>query len=191
MAADLLTVEGREGAMSRVYRHDAESLYWVLIWILACFRDGKLRGVPPEFELWKQPNWHMIVAERTGVIRKLDKYEARREEIFSGIDPDVMQGIWFYLRVPFDFDGPGTASRIGIFRRMKDSRPNGLMPKEKQELDALEAKLAYCSSVNFIRDVVEVDYFAGSREQEKAYELLEKKSMFDEAIEACPAPRSI
>ncbi|EEB94455.1 hypothetical protein MPER_06729 [Moniliophthora perniciosa FA553] len=100
MANDLLTVEGREGGVTRVYRHDAESLYLVLIWILACFRDGKLRGIPHEFNEWKQPSWQSIVASRAGEIRKLNKNEARRAEIFSGINSVVMQSIW-YLRRPF------------------------------------------------------------------------------------------
>uniref|UniRef100_A0A0W0FGD5 Uncharacterized protein n=1 Tax=Moniliophthora roreri TaxID=221103 RepID=A0A0W0FGD5_MONRR len=52
----------------------------------------------------------------------------------------------------------------------KARRPNGFLPKEEQEL---------------------VDYFARSQKQEKAYALLEKRFVFDTAIEACPAPSSI
>ncbi|EEB96731.1 hypothetical protein MPER_04086, partial [Moniliophthora perniciosa FA553] len=81
MASDLLTKKGMEGGVTRVYRHDAESLYWVLIWILARFRGGELlESLPREFEVWKQPSWHMIVAERAGAVDQLEDAEARREQ---------------------------------------------------------------------------------------------------------------
>uniref|UniRef100_A0A0W0FNM5 Fungal-type protein kinase domain-containing protein n=1 Tax=Moniliophthora roreri TaxID=221103 RepID=A0A0W0FNM5_MONRR len=191
MANDLLTDEGREGAVIRVYQHDTESLFLVLIWILARFRNGKLLQVrPPEFEVWKQQSWESIVARRTGALWKLDKDMGRRAEIFSGVNSVVVEDIW-YLRDSFTLNTSETTARIAQMKSKKARRPNGFLPKEEQELVGLETQLAHRNSLNFIRDMFEVDYFARSQEQEKAYALLEKRFVFDTAIEACPTPSSI
>uniref|UniRef100_A0A0W0F8E3 Uncharacterized protein n=1 Tax=Moniliophthora roreri TaxID=221103 RepID=A0A0W0F8E3_MONRR len=99
---------------------------------------------------------------------------ARRAEIFSGVDSAVVEDIW-YLRVPFTFDTSGITARIDQLKSKKVRRPNGFLPKEEQELAGLDTQLAHRNSLNFIRDVFEVDYFARSQEQGKAYALLEKR----------------
>ncbi|KAK7051282.1 hypothetical protein VNI00_004782 [Paramarasmius palmivorus] len=41
MASELLADTAMNGSVQKVYRHDVESFAWVLLWILAFFRDGK------------------------------------------------------------------------------------------------------------------------------------------------------
>ncbi|KAI3604003.1 other 1 protein kinase [Moniliophthora roreri] len=178
MANDLLTRQGREGAVTRVYRHDVESLFLVLIWILARFRDGKLLQVlPREFEVWKQESWHMIVAERAGAIQQLEDDMARRAEIFSGIDEPLQVNSWFLGR-PFDM-----ASADISFLKAK----RRFTPEKEAEL---QETLKHYNSLDFIEEVFKEVFFDGSQEREKAFALLRDKSRFDAAIKGCPAPRS-
>ncbi|ESK96381.1 other 1 protein kinase [Moniliophthora roreri MCA 2997] len=178
MANDLLTDEGREGAVTRVYRHDAESLFLVLIWILARFRDGMLLQVRPlEFEVWKQQSWESIVARRTGALRKLEKDMARRAEIFSGIDELLQVNSWSLGR-PFDM-----ASADISFLKAK----RRFTPEKEAEL---QETLKHYNSLDFIEEVFKEVFFDRSQEREKAFALLRDKSSFDAAIKGCPAPRS-
>uniref|UniRef100_A0A0W0G6B9 Fungal-type protein kinase domain-containing protein n=1 Tax=Moniliophthora roreri TaxID=221103 RepID=A0A0W0G6B9_MONRR len=178
MANDLLTDKGMKGAVTRVYRHDAESLYWVLIWILARFRDGKLlQARPPEFEMWKQQSWELIVTRRTGAIQQLEDDIARRAEIFSGIDEPLQIHSWFLGR-PFDM-----ASADISFLKAK----RRFTPEKEAEL---QETLKHYNSLDFIEEVFKEVFFDGSQEREKAFALLRDKSGFDAAIKGCPALRS-
>lgn len=47
MALDLLTEKGLVGGVEHVYRHDLESFWWVLVWIIFRLIGGKLRDNPP------------------------------------------------------------------------------------------------------------------------------------------------
>ncbi|KAG2129040.1 uncharacterized protein EDB93DRAFT_145386 [Suillus bovinus] len=42
MALDLLDEDGLEGKVTHLYRHDAESLVWVLVWVYLRYQGGKL-----------------------------------------------------------------------------------------------------------------------------------------------------
>ncbi|KAG2153590.1 uncharacterized protein EDB93DRAFT_1135630 [Suillus bovinus] len=42
MALDLLDEDGLEGKVTHLYRHDAESLVWVLVWVCLRYQGGKL-----------------------------------------------------------------------------------------------------------------------------------------------------
>ncbi|KAG2129039.1 uncharacterized protein EDB93DRAFT_144737 [Suillus bovinus] len=42
MAVDLLSQPGLKGKVAHLYRHDAESLVWVLVWVCLGYRGGKL-----------------------------------------------------------------------------------------------------------------------------------------------------
>ena len=44
MAIDLLTDGAIESKVEHLYRHDAESLIWVLAWVCLRYEDGKLRN---------------------------------------------------------------------------------------------------------------------------------------------------
>ncbi|EEB89310.1 hypothetical protein MPER_12606, partial [Moniliophthora perniciosa FA553] len=188
MASDLLTDRGMEGAVTRVYRHDAESLYWVLIWILARFRGGELLKSPPlEFEVWKQQSWESILARRTGAIQKLEDNTERRKQIFSGIDNSLTVNTWF-LRRPFNKasnDIGNITGDIGYLKAQQD-----LSAEEVRQLQECQRKLQRYASLDFIRDVFDEKFFAKSPEQVKASMLLGKKPAFDKAIKACPAPKS-
>uniref|UniRef100_A0A0W0FBK9 Fungal-type protein kinase domain-containing protein n=1 Tax=Moniliophthora roreri TaxID=221103 RepID=A0A0W0FBK9_MONRR len=185
MANDLLTDKGMKGAVTRVYRHDAESLYWVLIWILARFRDGKLlQARPPEFEMWKQQSWELIVTRRTGAIQQLEDDIARRAEIFSGIDEPLQIHSWFLGR-PFDMASEKIHrinADISFFKATQC-----FMPEKEAEL---QESLKHYNSLDFIEEVFKEGLFNGSQEREKVFALLRDKSSFDAAIKGCPAPRS-
>jgi hypothetical protein len=47
MAIDLLREQALEGKVENLYRHDAESLIWVLGWVCLRYEDGKLRRHRP------------------------------------------------------------------------------------------------------------------------------------------------
>jgi len=47
MAIDLLREQALEGTVENLYRHDAESLIWVLAWVCLRYEDGKLRRNRP------------------------------------------------------------------------------------------------------------------------------------------------
>jgi hypothetical protein len=44
MAMDLLTKEALQGKVAHLYRHDAESFIWVLIWVCLRYENGMLKG---------------------------------------------------------------------------------------------------------------------------------------------------
>ncbi|KAH7920981.1 hypothetical protein BV22DRAFT_1132646 [Leucogyrophana mollusca] len=43
MARELLSPEGLDGEITHMYRHDAESFIWVLVWVCLRFREGQER----------------------------------------------------------------------------------------------------------------------------------------------------
>jgi len=47
MAIDLLKEQALKGKVEHLYRHDAESLIWVLAWVCLRYEDGKLRSNRP------------------------------------------------------------------------------------------------------------------------------------------------
>ncbi|OAX30693.1 hypothetical protein K503DRAFT_788297, partial [Rhizopogon vinicolor AM-OR11-026] len=51
MAIELLEEDAIEGKVEHLYRHDAESLIWVLTWVCLRYEDGKLRNNRP-FNQW-------------------------------------------------------------------------------------------------------------------------------------------
>jgi hypothetical protein len=51
MAIELLSPKAIEGKVEHLYRHDAESLIWVLTWVCLRYEDGKLRSNRP-FDAW-------------------------------------------------------------------------------------------------------------------------------------------
>jgi hypothetical protein len=44
MVVDLLTKEALQGKVAHLYRHDAESFIWVLIWVCLRYENGVLKG---------------------------------------------------------------------------------------------------------------------------------------------------
>ncbi|KAI0323642.1 hypothetical protein GY45DRAFT_1264272, partial [Cubamyces sp. BRFM 1775] len=57
MAIDLLTEKGLDGRVAVLYRHDLESLIWVLIWVVCCYDNGKMvYTVPQGFHNWDVRN---------------------------------------------------------------------------------------------------------------------------------------
>ncbi|KAG9005172.1 hypothetical protein FRB94_001789 [Tulasnella sp. JGI-2019a] len=53
MALDLLTIDGCNGGIEHLYRHDLESFWWVFVWITFRFQNGKLVEGPP-FSEWTE-----------------------------------------------------------------------------------------------------------------------------------------
>jgi hypothetical protein len=47
MAIEFLSPKAIEGKVEHLYRHDAESLIWVLTWVCLRYEDGKLRSNRP------------------------------------------------------------------------------------------------------------------------------------------------
>ncbi|EEB97765.1 hypothetical protein MPER_02847 [Moniliophthora perniciosa FA553] len=57
MALELLTRKGWRGTVSRKYRHDLESFFWVFVWICGCLNEeGKELQVSP-FATWMTNNY--------------------------------------------------------------------------------------------------------------------------------------
>ncbi|KAG1840485.1 hypothetical protein DFJ58DRAFT_689182 [Suillus subalutaceus] len=52
MAIDLLEEPGLKGKVTHLYRHDAESLVWVLIWVCLRYEDGKLLSGKKPLDDW-------------------------------------------------------------------------------------------------------------------------------------------
>ncbi|KAG2134053.1 uncharacterized protein EDB93DRAFT_1173291 [Suillus bovinus] len=52
MALDLLDVAGLEGKVTHLYRHDAESLVWVLVWVCLRYQGGKLLSSGRQLDHW-------------------------------------------------------------------------------------------------------------------------------------------
>uniref|UniRef100_A0A0W0FWZ0 Fungal-type protein kinase domain-containing protein n=1 Tax=Moniliophthora roreri TaxID=221103 RepID=A0A0W0FWZ0_MONRR len=189
MANDLLTHDGRNGSVTRVYRHDAESLYWVLIWILGRFRNGNLID-EPSFKEWKNATWQKIPFKREEDIRKLERDATRRAEFFAGVDKHLRAPALF-LRMLFDKASNQVrefTQQTDYFKTIEDDM--GLTMEQAAELKGIEPKLEHYSSLSFIGEVFEDGFFGGSQEREKASALLRNKFVFDAAIEACSAPRS-
>ncbi|KAI3604002.1 other 1 protein kinase [Moniliophthora roreri] len=182
MASELLTGSARMGQVMRVYRHDAESLFWVLIWILGRYRNGTLIE-KPQFELWKQGNWQQIAKQREDEIDELRVNVDAFGSLFAGIDQALQGDVWF-LRRPF-------TEASNAIRKIADDkvyfRVRQLLTPEKQV--ELQESLKRYSSLDFIEEVFKEGFFDGSQEREKAFALLENKPIFEAAIKASPAPR--
>ncbi|KAI5895551.1 uncharacterized protein SCHCODRAFT_02573300 [Schizophyllum commune H4-8] len=53
MAVDMLEEDALKGKVQRLYRHDLESLFYVLTWAACCYKDGRrLDPLPRMFEKW-------------------------------------------------------------------------------------------------------------------------------------------
>ncbi|KAH9855853.1 hypothetical protein C2E23DRAFT_723114 [Lenzites betulinus] len=53
MAIDLLNEAALRGEVRHLYRHDLESLFWILIWVVCCIEDGKqIDPLPDRFQRW-------------------------------------------------------------------------------------------------------------------------------------------
>ncbi|KAG0698935.1 hypothetical protein DFH29DRAFT_834252 [Suillus ampliporus] len=52
MAIDLLSQEALDGEVEHVYKHDAESLMWVLAWVCLRYEGGKLLGKGRPLDEW-------------------------------------------------------------------------------------------------------------------------------------------
>ncbi|KAH9855847.1 hypothetical protein C2E23DRAFT_882621 [Lenzites betulinus] len=57
MAIDLLTNAAFRGEVRHLYRHDLESVFWTLIWVVSCIEDGKqIDPLPERFQRWVSGN---------------------------------------------------------------------------------------------------------------------------------------
>ncbi|KAG2113440.1 uncharacterized protein F5147DRAFT_46012 [Suillus discolor] len=56
MSLDLLTPEATADEVEHVYRHDVESLIWVLIWVSLRYEDGKLLSKDRPLDEWLMSN---------------------------------------------------------------------------------------------------------------------------------------
>ncbi|KAI0666869.1 hypothetical protein C8Q78DRAFT_983472 [Trametes maxima] len=53
MAIELLTTEALSGCVRHLYRHDLEAMFWVYIWVVCCYGNGKrLEPLPAKFAEW-------------------------------------------------------------------------------------------------------------------------------------------
>ncbi|KAG9026500.1 hypothetical protein FRB95_008813 [Tulasnella sp. JGI-2019a] len=68
MALDLLSSNGLNGQIEHLYRHDLESFWWVLVWIIFRYRGGKLIQNPP-FSEWAY-GVTICVSTKTYFLRK-------------------------------------------------------------------------------------------------------------------------
>ncbi|KAH9855854.1 hypothetical protein C2E23DRAFT_553997 [Lenzites betulinus] len=57
MAIDLLDDAAYRSKVHHLYRHDLESLFWILIWVVSCIEDGKqIDPLPERFQRWISGN---------------------------------------------------------------------------------------------------------------------------------------
>ncbi|KAL1738644.1 hypothetical protein HDZ31DRAFT_69779 [Schizophyllum fasciatum] len=55
MAIDLLSEEALSGQVKHLYRHDLEAMFYILVWVLCCYKDGcRLHPLPSKFDEWTQ-----------------------------------------------------------------------------------------------------------------------------------------
>ncbi|KAH9855852.1 hypothetical protein C2E23DRAFT_554052 [Lenzites betulinus] len=53
MAIELLTNAAFRGEVRHMYRHDLESVFWILIWVVSCIEDGKqIDPLPEMYQEW-------------------------------------------------------------------------------------------------------------------------------------------
>ncbi|KAH9852783.1 hypothetical protein C2E23DRAFT_825298, partial [Lenzites betulinus] len=65
MAIDRLTPAALRGEVQHLYRHDLESLFYILLWALSCYKDGKrLDSLPETFALWTKDDMDRCAKEK-------------------------------------------------------------------------------------------------------------------------------
>ncbi|KAG2034120.1 hypothetical protein BDR03DRAFT_965888 [Suillus americanus] len=70
MAIDLLEEPGLEGKVSHLYRHDAESLVWVLVWVCLRYQGGKLLSNGRLLDDWLKVDAKGCEKEKSSFLRK-------------------------------------------------------------------------------------------------------------------------
>ncbi|KAI0646223.1 hypothetical protein C8Q79DRAFT_653819 [Trametes meyenii] len=57
MAIDLLQKEAFNGNVQHLYRRSPENFVWIFIWVLCCYKDGKLlEPLPEAYHSWTLGN---------------------------------------------------------------------------------------------------------------------------------------
>ncbi|KAL1738645.1 hypothetical protein HDZ31DRAFT_69780 [Schizophyllum fasciatum] len=71
MAIDLLSEEALSGQVKHLYRHDLESMFYILVWVLFCYKDGyRLHPLPSKFDEWTQSTMAHCVDSKTSLLRR-------------------------------------------------------------------------------------------------------------------------
>ncbi|KAG1852488.1 hypothetical protein F4604DRAFT_1296910 [Suillus subluteus] len=80
MAIDLLEEPGLEGKVTHLYRHDAESLIWVLVWVCLRYQDGKLLSNGRLLDDWLKVGANRCRKEKSDFIWKFRHGDVDLEE---------------------------------------------------------------------------------------------------------------
>ncbi|KAH7920984.1 hypothetical protein BV22DRAFT_1073079 [Leucogyrophana mollusca] len=71
MARELLSPEGLDGEITHMYRHDAESFVWVLVWVCLRFRDGQERRPQSRhLDAWLKANEELCEGKKHSFINR-------------------------------------------------------------------------------------------------------------------------
>ncbi|KAL1663470.1 hypothetical protein GGF50DRAFT_56929 [Schizophyllum commune] len=59
-----------DGRLPHIYRHDLEAFFYILAWVLCCYKDGRrLNPLPPLFETWTKGNARECSNSKRGFIQ--------------------------------------------------------------------------------------------------------------------------
>ena len=142
-----------DGHLPHIYRHDLEAFFYILAWVVCCYKDDqRLNPLPPLFETWTKGNARECLNSKRGFIQ--DELWPQ-DSLPTDSWPDEMAVFANFIRAFFaDMlrrPEKSTESRHAIFKAQLDRRalpPSGrALPPPKEDDKPTEVWEGFCNTV--------------------------------------------
>ncbi|KIM43120.1 hypothetical protein M413DRAFT_443930 [Hebeloma cylindrosporum] len=90
LALDLLAADAQGGRVERRYRHELESFFWILAWIIACYDNGvELKSISAAHRLWLHEDLEICSGAKTTMLSMPEVILGSMRNSHNGLYPVI------------------------------------------------------------------------------------------------------